>query len=147
MKSLNKTTIVPAEKIIRSWHLVDLSTQTLGRIATKIANLLMGKDKVDQSLNHDWGDYVIAINSDNILVTGNKLKQKIYYRHSGYPGSLKEITLKVQMAKDSTKVIKMAVANMLPKNKLRKPRLNRLKVFKTDQHKYSDKLKNAKKIN
>jgi len=141
MKSLNKTTILPCQEVVRSWHLVDLEGQTLGRIATKLASILMGKDKVAQSLNHDCGDYIVAINSDKIKVTGKKLTQKIYYSHSGYPGNLRELTLKVMMAKDSTKVIYAAVRNMLPKNRLRNPRLKRLKIFKNEQHIYSDKLK------
>lgn len=147
MKSLNKTTILPSQLTVRSWQLVDLEGQTLGRVATKLASILMGKDKVEQSLNHDCGDYVVAINSDKIKVTGNKLKQKIYYSHSGYPGNLRQLSLKVMMEKDSTKVIYAAVRNMLPKNKLRNPRLKRLKIFKNEQHIYSDKLKNGKKIN
>ena len=130
MKSLNKTTIVPIQTIDRTWHLIDLDGQILGRVATRIAGLLMGKHKVCQSLNHDCGDYVVAINSDKIKFTGKKLKQKIYYRHSGYPGNLKELKLKDLMNKDSTKVIVAAVKNMLPKNRLRNPRLKRLKIFK-----------------
>lgn len=147
MKSLNKTTIKPSQQIKRSWHLIDLDGQVLGRVATKIASLLIGKDKVAQSLNHDHGDYVVAINSDKIKVTGNKLKQKIYYSHSGYPGNLRELKLKEVLHKDSTKVISLAVKNMLPKNRLRSPRLVRLKIFKNEQHTYSDKIKNGKKIN
>ena len=141
MKSLNKTTILPSQGVDRSWHLIDLDGQILGRVATQLASILMGKNKVSQSLNHDCGDYIVAINSDKIKVTGNKLKQKIYYSHSGYPGNLKELSLKVMMEKDSTKVIYLAVRNMLPKNRLRNPRLKRLKIFKNEQHIYSDKLK------
>ena len=132
----NKTTIISDKNIKRNWIVVDLSDQTLGRVATLIVKLLTGKSKVDQSLNHDWGDYVVAINSDNIKVTGNKLKQKTYYHHSGYAGNLKELNLKTLLQKDSTRVIKLAVKNMLPKNKLRQSRLLRLKVFKDSNHPY-----------
>ena len=135
---------MPILKIDRAWHLIDLEGQTLGRVATKIAVLLMGKLKVCQNLNHDWGDYVVAINSDKIKVTGNKLKQKIYYHHSGYPGNLKELSLKSLLEKDSTKVLELAVKNMLPKNKLRRSRLSRLKIFKDEKHNFSAQLKNAK---
>ncbi len=142
-KPKNKTTIIPDNTIKRDWIVVDLDGQTLGRAATAIAKILIGKDKVSQSLNHDWGDYVVALNSDKIQVTGNKLKQKIYYRHSGYPGSLKELNLKTLLQKDSTKVIKLAVKNMLPKNRLQKPRLLRLKVFKDSNHSYLAQTKHA----
>lgn len=135
---------MPILKIDRAWHLIDLEGQTLGRVATKIAVLLVGKLKVSQNLNHDWGDYVVAINSDKIKVTGNKLKQKIYYHHSGYPGNLKELSLKSLLEKDSTKVLELAVKNMLPKNKLRRSRLSRLKIFKDEKHNFSAQLKNAK---
>ena len=135
---------MPILKIDRAWHLIDLEGQTLGRVATKIAVLLMGKLKVSQNLNHDWGDYVVAINSDKIKVTGNKLKQKIYYHHSGYPGNLKELSLKSLLEKDSTRVLELAVKNMLPKNKLRRSRLSRLKIFKDEKHNFSAQLKNAK---
>ena len=132
----NKTTIISDKNIKRNWIVVDLKDQTLGRVATSIVKLLTGKSKVDQSLNHDWGDYVVAINSDNVKVTGNKLKQKTYYHHSGYAGNLKELNLKTLLQKDSTRVIKLAVKNMLPKNKLRQSRLLRLKVFKDSNHPY-----------
>ena len=139
----NKTTIISDKNIKRNWIVVDLKDQTLGRVATSIVKLLTGKSKVDQSLNHDWGDYVVAINSDNVKVTGNKLKQKTYYHHSGYAGNLKELNLKTLLQKDSTKVIKLAVKNMLPKNKLRQPRLLRLKVFKDSNHPYLAQTKNV----
>jgi len=124
-----------------NWHLIDLSGQTLGRVATQIAGLLMGKHKAAYFPNLDQGDYVVAINSDQIKVTGKKLADKKYYRHSGYPGGLKEVTLGEQMEKDSRKVIEKAVKGMLPKNKLQEPRLRRLKVFKDASHPYNNQLK------
>ncbi|RLC35491.1 50S ribosomal protein L13 [Candidatus Shapirobacteria bacterium] len=139
MKS--KTTNKPISEVKRYWHLIDLEGQTLGRVATAIAKILVGKDKPNFSYNQDWGDYVVAINSDKIRVTGKKLRDKIYYRHSGYAGNLKEIPLKVLMEKDSRKVIYAAVYGMVAKNKLRKARMRRLKIFKNTEHKYRDKIK------
>lgn len=143
-KPQNKTTIVPIQKIKRNWLLIDLDGQILGRVATKIASLLMGKQKSIQSLNHDSGDYVVAINSDKISYTGNKAKQKMYYHHSGYPGNLKELSLKDLLSKDSTRVITTAVKNMLPKNRLRRVRMLRLKVFKDEKHTFSAQINHAK---
>jgi len=143
-KPSNTTTILPIQKIHRDWHLIDLNGLVLGRVATQIAVLLTGKLKVSQNLNHDWGDYVVAVNSDKLKFTGHKLKQKIYYHHSGYPGNLKELNLKTLMAKDSTHVLQLAVKNMLPKNKLRQIRLSRLKIFKDEKHNFSAQLKNGK---
>jgi len=119
-----------------SWHLIDLSGQTLGRISTQIAGLLMGKGKASFSPNLDLGDNVVAINADQIKVTGKKMLNKKYYRHSGYPGGLREISLGELIAKDSRKVIEKAVKGMLPKNKLQTPRLRRLRVFKDEKHPY-----------
>ncbi|MBU1130254.1 50S ribosomal protein L13 [Patescibacteria group bacterium] len=135
------TTIKPIKEIKRYWHFIDLKGQTLGRISTEIAKLLTGKDKVQFSYNHDWGDYVVAVNSDKIHVTGKKLKDKIYYRHSGYAGNLKELSLKILMKKDSRKVIYASIYGMIAKNKLRKARMRRLKIFKTADHPYQDKVK------
>jgi large subunit ribosomal protein L13 len=134
-----KTTHLPKEKIKRTWHLVDAKDQILGRLASPIASLLIGKHKPNRSFHHDHGDYVVVINADKIRVTGRKLKEKIYYRHSGWAGNLKELSLKQIMAKDPRKVISHAVSGMLPKNKQRKDRLKRLKVFVGDQHRYQDK--------
>lgn len=125
------------KEIKRDWHLIDLEGQILGRAAVKIALLLMGKHKPTFSFNLEEGDYVVAINSAKIKVTGKKLSDKSYYSHSGYPGGLKEVTLSKQLAKDPRKVIEMAVKNMLPKNKLRDIRMSHLKVFPTSQHKYA----------
>lgn len=129
-----------ATDINRAWHLIDLKDQTLGRVSSKIAQLLIGKHKPNQSDNLDVGDYVIAVNSDQIHVTGNKMQTKKYYRHSGYPGNLKTATLSEKMLKDSRKVIELAVKGMLPKNKFQKKRLVRLKVFANDQHPYQGQL-------
>lgn len=129
------------KNIKRTWHLIDLKGQILGRTATKIAVLLQGKHKPYYTPHLDCGDYIVAINSDKIKVTGNKLKNKIYFRHSGYPGGEKLIPLNKQLAKDSRKVIHLALKGMLPKNKLRALRLKRLRVFKDSTHNYKDKFK------
>ena len=130
-----------ANEIKRTWHLIDLKDFVLGRAASQMATLLMGKNKVNQSDNLDVGDYVVAINSDQLKVTGNKLDQKVYYRHSGYPGGLKSATLGEKMAKDSRQVVEKAVKNMLPKNKYQQPRLRRLKVFTNDEHPYAGQIR------
>jgi large subunit ribosomal protein L13 len=136
-----KTTITKGNIIDRKWHLIDLEGQTLGRVSVQLAKILMGKDKVDYSPNRDAGDYVVAVNAKSIVVTGNKLKEKIYYHHTGYAGHLKEISLGQLMEKDPRKVIYHSVMGMLPKNKLRDRRMTRLKIFVENVHPYNDKIK------
>lgn len=136
-----KTTVLKGNKVDRSWHLIDLSNQTLGRICTQIASLLMGKDKTTFSYHRDDGDYVVAVNAENIKVTGKKLKEKIYYHHTHWSGGLKELTLAEMLKKDPRKVISHGVYGMLPKNKLRDIRMTRLKVFVGADHPYTDKIK------
>ena len=135
-----KTPTVKPQDIKRSWHLVDLDGQTLGRVASRMAQLLMGKGKALSGSHLDGGDYIVAINADKIHVTGKKVTDKKYYSHSGFPGGLKELTLGQLMAKDSRKVIEKAVKGMLPKNKHQQPRLRRLKVFTLDKHPYAQEL-------
>ena len=136
------TTIATKSKdITRAWRLIDLDGQVLGRVSTQMAEILIGKNKIDQSDNLDTGDYVVAINSDKIKVTGKKLNQKKYYRHSGYPGGFKEESLSSKMAKDSRQVIRLAVKGMLPKNKFQKDRLARLKTFTNAIHPYQGQIK------
>lgn len=139
-----KTSRTKKKDIKRKWHLIDLKDKILGRVATQIATLLQGKDKVYYTPHLDCGDNVVCLNSDKVEVSGKKRKDKIYYRHSGYPGGLKSISFQEQLEKDSRKIIELAVKNMLPKNKLRQPRLRRLKVFKDDQHPFKDKFKEKK---
>jgi len=138
-----KTTHLPKEKVIRYWHLFDAKDQILGRLATKIAVLLIGKHKVTYSPHLDGGDCVVVINAQDIVTTGKKEKQKIYRHYSGFPGGLRELTLEQLREKDPTRLITLAVRGMLPKNRLRDRRLARLKVFAGDQHPYGDKLKKA----
>lgn len=131
-----KTFSIKASEVSREWVLVDASKIPLGRVATEVSKLLVGKHKPTYSPNIDGGDNVIVINSDKVKLTGNKLDQKMYYRHSGYPGNLKSLSAKQIMQKDSTRLVKYAVKGMLPKNKLQSARLKRLRVFKNDKHTY-----------
>ncbi|MFC1627112.1 50S ribosomal protein L13 [Patescibacteria group bacterium] len=140
-----KTFSTTPKDIKRDWHLVDAKDQILGRLATKVSKLLIGKNKLYFTPHLDCGDYIVLINSDNVQVTGRKAQQKTYYRHSNFPGGLKSITFEEQLKKDSRKIIENAVKKMLPQNKLRDPRLRRLKIFKNDQHIYQDKFKKDKK--
>ncbi len=135
-----KTTVTTGNQVKRNWILFDLSGKTLGRAATEIAAILMGKNNPSFSYHRDDGDYVVAINATELVVTGKILKQKIYYRHTGYAGNLKSLTLKELMQQDPRRVIKLAVYGMLPKNKLRDIRLTRLRVFTDSNHKYADKI-------
>lgn len=125
----------------RDWHLFDAKGQILGRLSTKIAALLIGKNKPYYTPHLDCGDWVVVINAKDVKVTGKKRKEKIYYRHSGYPGGLKSLTFEQMMAKDPRKVIFQAVSGMLPKNKLREKRLKRLRVFLGKEHPYENEKK------
>jgi len=137
------TTYSPkVSEIKHFWHLIDANGQILGRLASEIATLLMGKHKPYFVPHLDCGDYVVVINAKEIKVTGKKEAQKQYYRHSGYPGGFRQVTLKEQMAKDPRKIIEHAVAGMLPKNKLKDKRLARLKIFIDEKHPYGEKISN-----
>ncbi len=135
-----KTIVTKGNQTTRNWHLVDLSGQTLGRVCTQIAQILMGKSNPTFSYHRDDGDYVVAINSAEIKVTGKKLKDKIYRHHTHWSGGLKELSLKEMLQKDPRQVIIHGVYGMLPKNKLRDRRITRLKVFVGNDHPYADKL-------
>lgn len=129
-----KTYSAKPTDVDRKWYVVDASEAPLGRLSTQVATLLTGKGKPMFTKHIDCGDYVIVINSDNLVVTGDKMEKKMYYSHSGFPGGLKEAQLKEKMAKDSTEVIFKAVRGMLPVNKLRDGRLARLKVYASAEH-------------
>lgn len=118
----------------RKWYLIDLDGKVFGRELSNAANLLIGKHKAEYLPNLDQGDYVVMINASKVKFTGNKLDQKMYYKHTGYIGNLKEISLKESMAKAPVDRIKKSVAGMLPKNKLRDDRLARLKVYTGNEH-------------
>ncbi len=125
--------------ITRNWHIIDAKGQILGRLSSQIARLLIGKNKVDFAPNLDGGDYVVVTNSDHVKLTGKKEFNKLYYSHSQYPGGFKTITVHEQRLKDSRTLIIHAVSKMLPKNKLRQDRLQRLKVFPGSEHPYGKK--------
>ena len=121
-------------KMERNWFLVDAKNKILGRMAVKIATVLIGKNKPTYAPEADRGDFVVVINAEKIKVTGNKKKGKVYYKHSGYAGGLKSITLERLQEKNPTTIIKMAVKGMLPKNKLQAKRMKRLKLYSGDKH-------------
>jgi large subunit ribosomal protein L13 len=123
----------PAE-ITRDWYVVDAADQTLGRLATLIATHLTGKHKAMYTAHIDCGDNVVVINAAKIVVTGNKLADKKYYRHSGYPGGIKETSLAQVMASHPERALESAVQGMLPKNRLQAERMKRLKVYATAEH-------------
>ena len=123
--------------IADSWILLDAKGQTLGRFAAKVASMLSGKNKPEYTPNADMGDYVVVVNAKEINVTGKKLDQKIYYRHSGYPGGIKSKPLREVMENSASDALKSAVKGMLPKNKLGKQMLTKLKVYDDDKHPHS----------
>lgn len=129
-----KTYSAKPTDVTRKWYVIDAAEAPLGRISTVAATLLTGKGKPMFTKHIDVGDYVIIVNADNLVVTGNKMEDKMYYKHSGYPGGLKELQLKEKMVKDSTSVIVKAIRGMLPVNKLRDGRLDRLKVYAGAEH-------------
>jgi large subunit ribosomal protein L13 len=122
-------TYQPKQKEVkRAWHKIDAEGQVLGRLSTKVAALLMGKGKITYSAHMDSGDYVVIINAEKIKVTGKKEQQKKYYTHSGYPGGFREIAYSKLKKENPTKIVELAVKRMLPSNRLRDKRLNRLKI-------------------
>ena len=131
-----KTYSAKPSDVTRQWYVVDAGEAPIGRVATKVATLLTGKGKPQFTKHIDCGDFVIIINAKNTVATGDKLNKKVYYRHSNYPGGLKEATLAEKMEKDPTFAITNAVRGMLPVNKLRDERLKRLKVYVDAEHKH-----------
>lgn len=133
MKTITPTQLKGDE---RKWYVIDAEGVSLGRLATKIAVILKGKNKVSFVPHLDNGDYVVVTNCDKFKVTWKKLTDKMYYRHTGYLGGLKEISLEDLLIKKPTKALEFAINGMLPKNKLRKWMLSRLKLFTWDEHTY-----------
>lgn len=129
-----KTYSTKTSEIKREWHVIDASDEVLGRMATRAAGLLMGKHKAMFCRHIDTGDFVVIINAAKVRTTGNKLKQKMYYSHSGYPGGLKAINLEAMLRKDPSKVIAHAVKGMLPHNRLEASMMKRLRVYSGDEH-------------
>ncbi|MFC2022100.1 50S ribosomal protein L13 [Chloroflexota bacterium] len=136
-----KTYSTKASDIKREWHLVDASGKVLGRLATQVASLLMGKHKPIFCRHLDTGDFVVVINAEQIRVTGNKAKQKLYYRHSGYPGGLKSINLERMMQTHPTRVIEHAVKGMLPHTRLAAGMMKRLRIHVGAAHPYQGQIK------
>ena len=129
-----KTYSAKPTDVTRKWYVIDASEISLGRMSTVVAKLLIGKDKPMFTKHIDCGDYVVIINADKLVVTGKKETDKIYYRHSGFPGGLTETSLMHQREKDSTKIVIHSIRGMLPVNKLRDARLARLKVYTGEDH-------------
>jgi large subunit ribosomal protein L13 len=129
-----KTYTAKPGEIERRWYVVDAEGQNLGRLATRIADTLRGKNKPQFTPHVDTGDFVVVVNAEKITVTGKKLDEKIYYRHSGYPGGLKQRTLREQLERRPTEVLRTAVKGMLPKNKLAARQLTKLKIYAGPEH-------------
>jgi len=138
-----KTYSPKASDIKREWHLIDATNKVLGKLATQVANLLMGKHKPTFSRHLDMGDYVVVINAEKVRVTGNKAEQKFYYRHSGYPGGFKSISLEEMLKTHPTRVIEHAVRGMLPQNRLRARMMKHLRVYVGDAHPHQSQTKGA----
>ncbi|HOJ39052.1 MAG TPA: 50S ribosomal protein L13 [bacterium] len=129
-----KTSRLKETEIKRCWYLVNAENRILGRLASKVATVLMGKDKPTWSPNQDTGDFVVVINAEKIRVTGQKLADKKYYRHSGYLGGLKEMSLYTMLQKRPERVIELAVKGMVPKNALGRRIMKKLKVYRGSEH-------------
>lgn len=129
-----KTYSQKGSEIQRDWYVVDASGQTLGRLATQIATLLRGKHKATFSPNLDGGDFVVVVNAEKILLTGRKAEQKMYYRHSGYPGGFKAIPYRRMLATHPDRIVRFAVKGMLPKTRLGRRQLLKLKVYAGPTH-------------
>ena len=121
-------------EITRRWYVVDAEGQTLGRLATRIADLLRGKGKAEYTPHVDTGDFVVVVNAEKIHVTGKKLDEKLYYRHSGYPGGLRSRPLREQLERRPTEVIRKAVKGMLPRTRLGRAQIGKLKIYAGPEH-------------
>ncbi len=134
MKNSNKTVLPDRAEIDRKWFVVDASDQILGRLATRLATLLMGKDRPNYTDFLDTGAFVIVVNADKVRLTGKKWSQKVYYSHSRYPGGLKEITAENLLRRYPDRLVRLAVRGMLPKNKLGKRMIRKLKIYAGADH-------------
>lgn len=129
-----KSYMARAEEIKRKWYVVDATGKPLGRLASEVAKILRGKNKPTYTPHVDTGDYVIILNAEKVLLTGNKLNQKMYRYHTGYPGGLKEVAYRHLMAKTPEKAVELAVKGMLPKNSLGRAMYRKLKVYRGNEH-------------
>ncbi len=137
---MQRTFIQKPAEVKREWHLMDATDKVLGKLATEIATKLIGKNKVTFTSNVDGGDYVVVINASKVHVTGNKEEKKMYYNHSSFPGGIRTRSLGEMRERSPLEVIQRAVYNMLPKNKLRKDRMTRLKIYASAEHKHESQL-------
>lgn len=143
-QKLKMKTYQPKEKDIkRNWHLIDAKGEVLGRFASRVATLLIGKHKPNYSAHIDSGDNVVIINAEGIVLTGKKPLQKMYRSHSGYPGGFKEISYQKMSEEHPERVLELAISGMLPDNRLKKDRMVRLKVVVGDKNPYESKFKNG----
>src|SRR5438270_1645500 len=131
---MQKTWNAKPGEVARRWYLVDAEGKTLGRLATQIADMLRGKGKPEYTPHVDTGDFVVVVNAERISVTGNKLDQKRYVRHSGYPGGIRSRTLREQLDRRPEEVLRKAVKGMLPKNRLARQQINKLKIYAGSEH-------------
>ena len=129
-----KTTALRTQDIEQKWYILDCTGKKLGRLSVQVANILRGKNKPEYTPNSDVGDFVVLINAERIEISGNKSKDKIYFKHTGYPGNLKEINFQDLLSKDPEKVLRNAVKGMLPKNRLNRKIINKLKVYSGENH-------------
>ena len=132
-----KTVSAKKETVTRKWYVVDATGKTLGRLCTEIANRLRGKHKPEFTPHVDTGDYVVVVNAEKIVVTGNKATDKLYHHHSGYPGGIKSISFDKLLVKSPEMIIEKAVKGMMPKNKLSRAMLSKLKVYAGNDHPHS----------
>ena len=129
-----KTISAKAETVQRSWYVIDAEGQTLGRLATEVARRLRGKHKTEYTPHVDTGDYIVVVNAEKVKVTGRKASDKMYYRHTGHPGGLKEATFTQMIERSPAKVIELAVRGMLPRNPLGRAMYRKLKVYAGQEH-------------
>ncbi len=132
-----KTISMRAEDVQRSWYVIDANNQTLGRLATEVARRLRGKHKAEYTPHVDTGDYIVVVNADKVRVTGNKTTDKIYYRHSGYPGGIKSVSFQKLRDTHPDRIIEKAVKGMMPRNSLGRAMLRKLKVYAGPEHPHS----------
>tara|TARA_B100000941_G_C28487060_1_gene545621 strand:- start:452 stop:883 length:432 start_codon:yes stop_codon:yes gene_type:complete len=142
-----KTESIKSSEIVRDWYIVDAKDKTLGRLASSIAQILRGKNKVNFSPNLDMSDFIIVINADKVVLTGNKQNTKEYWRHTGYPGGQKTVSFKKMLEQKPDQIIRSAVKGMLPHNKLGRKLLNHLKVYSGSSHPHGAQLPKELSIN
>lgn len=138
---MTKTFQPKQKEVKREWHLIDAKGEVLGRLASKVAMLLMGKHKATYSTHMDSGDNVVVVNAEKIVTTGKKNEQKVYRSHSGYPGGFKEVPFAKMSKEHPNRVVEFAISGMLPDNRLKSDRMARLHVTKGEKHKYENNFK------